>query len=131
MKYAFIICLHNYVVMPNHFHGILEITGIQTVCDKIHMVTNNRATTRATTRVAPTDRHSQINYGNGIIGNTSSDMKNHITGFPIISSITLQNGNPMNSIQTNHETAPNHFPTIGPKSMMLLYGQPLWLPCLR
>ncbi len=35
--------LHEYVVMPNHFHGILEIVE-----------KDERATTRATTRVAPT-----------------------------------------------------------------------------
>jgi REP element-mobilizing transposase RayT len=55
--------LHEFIVMPNHFHGILQIVGATlVVAQNNNMVvqnddgaTNNRATTRvAPTRVAPT-----------------------------------------------------------------------------
>ncbi|MFW6224981.1 MAG: hypothetical protein ACOC4B_01810 [Bacteroidota bacterium] len=36
------ISLHEYVVMPNHFHGILEITGIQPINNTSDVITINR-----------------------------------------------------------------------------------------
>ena len=44
--------LHEYIVMPNHFHAILEIVGATLVVAQNDVVMNNRAITR----VAPTGR---------------------------------------------------------------------------
>ncbi len=46
--------LHDFVVMPNHFHAILEITGKPPAVGATLVVARNATTRRATTRVAPT-----------------------------------------------------------------------------
>ncbi len=51
--------IHEYIAMPNHFHGILEIVGSTVGATLVVAQNNNGATTDnngATTRVAPTGK---------------------------------------------------------------------------
>jgi REP element-mobilizing transposase RayT len=65
--------LHEFVTMPNHFHGILEIvgeSGNNGATENKGATTDNGATAinRATTRVAPTGDNGDVTVGAPLVG---------------------------------------------------------------
>jgi len=142
--------LHEYQVMPNHFHAILEITPIAVGSTPVGSTlvvdpetVNRKGQPRGLTQRSPeplpqrspkplaqsvpeiknktlgdmvgafesittveyirgvkskSGSHLMVNYGNAIIGNTSSEMKRNIKEFPITSEIIHPIGQRINSV---------------------------------